>query len=149
MSRLFSGPLAERRAARVYSAPGGSPPRAGSPSLCHPRPAGDINGGHMSQPRREFRRDPGKKPWCACKPGRQTGAGSAAAARPGAGSRGGPRRTALGRRSAGAALPRARWADDACAALASAPARGTKPRVRVISAAQGHRGLAWVLHADR
>lgn len=96
----------------VYTAPGGSPPMAGSPSLCHPRPGGDINVGHMRQPRRDFRRAPRKKPWFACKPGRQTGAGSAAAARAGAGCQGGaglsatpeaPGRTALGRRTAWAA----------------------------------------------
>lgn len=96
----------------VYTAPGGSPPMARSPSLCHPRPGGDINIGHMSQPRREFRQAPRKKPWFACKPGRQTGAGSAAAARPGAGCQGGaglsapqqaPGHTAVGRRSARAA----------------------------------------------
>ncbi|CAI9166903.1 unnamed protein product [Rangifer tarandus platyrhynchus] len=45
----------------AYTAPGGSPPMAGSPSLCHPRPGGDINVGHMSQARREFRRAPRKK----------------------------------------------------------------------------------------
>lgn len=44
----------------VYTAPGGSPPMARSLSLCHPRPGGDINIGHMSQPRREFRQAPGK-----------------------------------------------------------------------------------------
>lgn len=96
----------------VYTAPGGSPPMARSQSLCHPRLGGDINVGHMSQPRREFRQAPWKKPWFACKPGRQTGAGSAAAARPGAGCQGGaglsapreaPGRTAVGRCSARAA----------------------------------------------
>lgn len=50
-------------------------------SLCSPRQGGDINTGHMSQPRREFRQAPRKNRGSPAKLGRQTGTSGCCQAR--------------------------------------------------------------------